>query len=416
MGDPVPIAAGRVAPWKWGVVWLMFLATVINYMDRMTVNSTSDFLMREFGLDEHGYARVEMAFALSFGPMQMVAGYIVTRYRLSRMYAVALLVWSLAGFCTGLAPTIGAVVLCRIALGIAESFNWPCAIGAVGRLIPRPKRPLANAIFHGGTSIGAICTPLVVAALIRSETDDWRPVFMLVGAVGAVWVLAWLWFVRGERAAELDHVPPEEAPANPLGALAVLARNRKFLIAVAVGVGVNVCWHLYRIFLVRHLRVDLHYDFWTQQRFLAVFYLAADLGSMALGYLTRLLTESGMPLERVRQVMLFLTAGLCLVSTPAMLATSPWVIVPLLCLVGAGALGGFAQYFALMQDVCGRAALAIGVSGTVSWLFVALSTEVTGWAATQLGGYTPLFIAVGFVPLIGACISLLWPKHDTEPV
>jgi hypothetical protein len=58
MGGPVPAEAGQVAPWKWGVVWLMFLATVINYMDRMTVNSTSDFLMREFNLDEHGYARV----------------------------------------------------------------------------------------------------------------------------------------------------------------------------------------------------------------------------------------------------------------------------------------------------------------------------------------------------------------------
>src|SRR5438067_7422829 len=117
--------------------------------------------------------------------------------------------------------------------------------------MPRAKRPLANAIFHGGTSIGAICTPLVVAVLIRTEADDWRPVFQLVGGVGAVWVVAWLWFVRGDRAAELDHVPPEEAPANPTRALVALAGNRKFWIAVTVGVTVNVCWHLYRIFLVR---------------------------------------------------------------------------------------------------------------------------------------------------------------------
>ncbi len=415
MGARLPADADHVPAWKWTVVWLMFLATVINYMDRMTVNSTSKYIMQEFGLDERGYGHIEAAFALSFGPMQVLAGFLVGRYRLSRLYAGALLLWSAAGFGTGLAPTIGAVVLCRVALGIGESFNWPCAVAAVGRIIPRAKRPLANAVFHSGTSIGAIATPLLVASLIRSEHDDWRPVFLLVGGGGALWVVLWLAFVRGERAAAVDRATPEEAAAvdAPAGTFWDLFRGRKIWIAMAVGTAVNVCWHLYRIFLIRHLDKDLRYDFWEQQRSLAVFYLAADLGSLALGYLTRRLVEGGMPLERVRQLMLFVTAGLCLFSTPAMLASDPTVILPLLCLVGAGSLGGFAIYFALIQDVSRPlAAQVIGLSGTVSWLFVALSTEVTGRAAQWLDNYVPIFIVTGCVPLLGAVIGLLWPAES----
>ena len=74
---------------------------------------------------------------------------------------------------------------------MGEAFNWPCAIGIVRRLIPQESRSLANAIFHGGGSIGAVITPalvLVMAVLAALPVgENWRLVFQVVGVLGLAW-------------------------------------------------------------------------------------------------------------------------------------------------------------------------------------------------------------------------------------
>ena len=48
------------------------------------------------------------------------------------------------------------------------------------------------------------------------------------------------------------------------------------------------------------------------------------------------------------------TSGLCLLTIPAVRSGSVAVAVPLLLLAAAGAMGGFANYFALTQEVAPR--------------------------------------------------------------
>jgi sugar phosphate permease len=64
-----------VEPWRWGVVWLMFLATVINYMDRQALGSTAAYVKREFRLTEEGYGWIEFWFGLAYGLFQFPAGF-----------------------------------------------------------------------------------------------------------------------------------------------------------------------------------------------------------------------------------------------------------------------------------------------------------------------------------------------------
>src|SRR5690242_12014472 len=106
---PVPIPA-----WKWQVVWLMFLATMICYMDRQTIGSTSSYIMKEFQLNEEGYGWVAFSFGISFAIFQLFAGSMADRLNLRWLYAVALLVWSAAGFFTGFAQTVGLLMACRV--------------------------------------------------------------------------------------------------------------------------------------------------------------------------------------------------------------------------------------------------------------------------------------------------------------
>jgi ACS family hexuronate transporter-like MFS transporter len=411
-GDRSPIE-----PWRWGVVWLMFLATLINYMDRQTLGSTAMLIKNEFRLSETDYGWVEFWFSISYGLMQFPAGYLADRLSLRWLYPAALLLWSAAGFLTGMADTVLFLSACRFVLGVGEAFNWPCAVGLVRRLIPLESRSLANGVFHSGASAGAVLTPLLVLLLVGDRPERWRLLFQVVGALGLLWVVLWGWVIRGQRAQDIDRVPENGAgrtAAESAGPFFRVLFLRTFWITLVVGITVNVCWHFYRVWLPRFLDMDLPF---TQNRndriqwVLMGFYVSADLGVLTAGWMTRKLTYAGFSVERSRKLVMLGTAALCLLSAPAALVSDPWLALPLISLVSAGAMGGFANFFALSQEISPRhTALCLGLLGCVSWLVIAAVNPPVGRLADSLGTYVPSLIVVGCVPMIGALVGLLWPE------
>jgi MFS transporter, ACS family, hexuronate transporter len=403
-----------IEPWRWRVIWLMFLATMINYMDRQALGATAEFIEDEFGFKEEGYAWIEFWFGLAYGLFQVPAGFLSDRLHLRWLYAGALLLWSAAGFATGLAQSVVALMTCRIVLGIGEAFNWPCAVGIVRRIMPLESRGLANGIFHGGASIGAVLTPLMVL-VVAPEGERWRLVFQLIGALGLVWVVLWFTCLTRPQA-EVFAWPPAEGedsaagPAEPIGRLFLL---RTFWITMAVGVTVNLGWHFYRIWMPRFLVRDLKFSSVGLQWALAGFFLAADLGSMGAGYMTRRLVRAGFSVERSRKFVLLGTSLLCLLSAPAALAMTPWVTLPLLFVVGAAAMGGLPLFFALSQEVAPRhTSLCLGICGATSWVAIAVAQPPIGALVDRIGTFVPSLIVIGFVPLLGALIGLSWPEPD----
>ena len=443
----------EIPPWKWGVVWLMFLATMINYMDRQTMGATAAHIKSDFALLNKGYGDIESAFMYSFATAQLLAGILADRLNMRWLYAGALLLWSAAGFFTGLAETFLVLALCRIVLGLGEAFNWPCAVTIVGRILPRDARSLANGIFHSGASVGAAVTPLLVVLLLqpRDERDadivswirgftpellhawiggfSWRFIFQLVGSIGLLWAILWFMVVRGPRAEEVNR----RSTSSNLAAEAVapfwsVFRRRKFWIALAVSTTVNVTWHFYRVWLPLILQEDLHYSSHEMLFVFAGFFIAADLGSMAAGYATTRIALSGVPVERARQIVMFGVSALCLLSIPVALIgptialpngseiSSTWIKVPLILLLAAGAMGGFANMFSLGQDVAPEhTGKIVGILGSVPWFLLALLTPQVGALADALGTFAPMLVVVGFVPLLGAVIALAWPRAEHVP-
>jgi ACS family hexuronate transporter-like MFS transporter len=394
----------------------MFLATVLAYMDRQTLASTADYIVKEFGLSEEDYGTVESAFGLTFALFQVPAGIIADRWNIRWLYALALLLWSAAGFAVGVVPaTFGALLACRLVLGIGEAFNWPCAVGIVRRVIPLESRALANGIFHSGASVGAALTPLVAIALISQGGGNWRLLFLLVGGVGLVWTVLWLVYVHGARAAEMSAPVESDSPSLRRDEVHVpflrMFLLQTFWITLAVGIAVNICWHFYRIWLTRFLRKDLSFTQEDIQWVLVGFFIAADLGSLLSGWVTRRLTYAGYSVERSRKLVLLGASLLCLLSTPAALVGNPWLTLPLVFVVAAGSMAGFPIFFALSQAISPRhTSLCLGIFGCLAWLCITAMNRPVGRLADQMGTFAPSLIAVGFVPLVGAMILLLWPE------
>jgi ACS family hexuronate transporter-like MFS transporter len=415
-----------IAGWRWLIVWLMFLATMLAYMDRQTLGSTAAYIKAEFQLTEEDYGWIESWFGVAFALFQIPAGLLADRINVRWLYAGALLIWSAAGFATGMAETVTVLMISRVVLGIGESFNWPCAVGIVRRVIPLESRGLANGIFHSGASIGAVATPIVALWLVGPKGENWRLLFQVVGAGGLIWTALWLWCVRGGRAAEISQpqeradnsVPSETAGHNAEDATPFfeIFLTRRFWIAMVVAITVNICWHFYRVWLPRFLNVDLKFSQQQIQWILIGFFLAADLGSMLGGYTTRRLAYTGWSVPRSRSLVLLGGSLLCLLSTPAALLLDPWITVPLMFVVAAGSMAGFPIFFALAQDISPRhTSLFLGIFGCSAWLVLFVLHPPIGALVDRIGTFVPSLIAVGCVPLVGAIVCFFWPEPVKLP-
>src|SRR5262249_53749971 len=145
----------RSAAWKWWVCGLLLLATMINYMDRLTVNAMSQRITDEFELNEKEYGQIEFAFGIAFAMGNLLAGYSGDRWNVRWLFPAAVVLWSGAGFVTGFAQSLFGLMACRFSLGLFESGNWPCALRTTQRILPPAERTMGNSLLQSGAAIGA---------------------------------------------------------------------------------------------------------------------------------------------------------------------------------------------------------------------------------------------------------------------
>jgi ACS family hexuronate transporter-like MFS transporter len=189
---------------------------------------------------------------------------------------------------------------------------------------------------------------------------------------------------------------------------------------MVVGIAVNMTWHLYRVWLPRVFVEDLKFSDTQLQYLNMAYFLTADLGSIAFGYLAKKLVTADRPVERVRKIVVLLAAVLCLVATPILFMPGRWVMVPLYCLVGAGTMGVFAMFYSFVQDIIPEhTSKCLGLIGSTVWFMTSFLHPHIGHFAdhqdTPIGKLTPALFIVGFLPLIAAIVAQAWPQKQEVP-
>jgi MFS transporter, ACS family, hexuronate transporter len=236
----------RANAWAWGLCWLMFASTVLNYMDRQTITLVRDQIASAFAIkSDADFGWILAAFSMTYALFQVPAGYLVDRWDLRWSYAMAVAWWSLAAMAIALAPSLSVLLVCRALLGVGESFNWPCALRVTARVLPPADRSLGNGIFNSGAAVGAVVTPFVVTNL--TLLLGWRTAFLVIGALGFAWVAAWLTLVQGpERQLLAREVRPklaENANDQDRRGLSSTAQGAfGFVLLAAAVVGLSAFW------------------------------------------------------------------------------------------------------------------------------------------------------------------------------
>ena len=262
--------------WKWLVCGLLLLATMINYMDRLTLNLLATQLIDYFHLTKAQYGRIEAAFAVAFAVGALFMGWLADRINVRWLYAAAVLVWSAAGFLTGFAGGFVSLLWCRFLLGLAEAGNWPSP-RTTQRILTPAERTMGNSILQSGASIGSILTPLILIGL-GYWTGSWRPPFLVIGGIGTLWVVLWL---RVVRPADLALPPrPNAAGAVEDFKLAHALQIRRFAALVVVVVTINGTWHFFRVWLPLFLQKQHDYSPDQTKLFFAAYYGRPILGAV----------------------------------------------------------------------------------------------------------------------------------------
>src|SRR5262245_28864363 len=101
MSDPIP--SQRQQSWKWLVCGMLLLAGMLNYMDRMTINSVITSIEEDLGFYHAQYGKVEAAFGRAFAVGAILIGTLVDWLGVRWLFPICVLGWSLAGVLTGFA-------------------------------------------------------------------------------------------------------------------------------------------------------------------------------------------------------------------------------------------------------------------------------------------------------------------------
>jgi ACS family hexuronate transporter-like MFS transporter len=420
--------AARSAAWRWSVCGLLLVATMLNYMDRQTLSQTAPDLGRELGLSNERYGDLEMGFGLAFAAGGIVTGILADSINVRWMYPIVLVGWSLAGIATAFAAGIGGAItrlvpswagdagheaylgllVCRVALGLFEAGQWPCALVTTQRLLAREDRSFGNSILTSGASLGAVFTPLVAQALVTGERGTWRAPFVVIGIAGMAWVVPWLAMIRARDLARPAAIEPAGSGRPRGGALEDPGRFWRRFAALAVTViAINITWHYFRAWLPKFLREYHGYDRAAANYFTSAYYIAADVGCIATGAAVTWLVSRGREVHTARMITFLGCALLTALSLVAAgLGRGPLLLAVLL-VIGFGALGLFPNYYAFTQELSIRhQGKVTGALGAITWVVTAVMQKLVGRSIDATRSYAAAIRLVGLAPLV-ACAALL---------
>lgn len=410
---------------RWTICALLFFAVTINYIDRLVFSILSPELQKLFNWTNSDYTNIafwfEVAYAIGLTGVGRLLDWIGTR----KGFAFSLTGWSLAAMAHAAVSTVAGFSAVRFLLGLTEAGVFPAAVKTAAEWFPRKERALVAGIATAGSNVGAVVAPLLVPWLFI--TYGWQWAFIVTGAIGLLWLVAWLAVYQPPEAhprlstEELAYIrsdPPEPvAPKIPWVQLLHYRQTWAFVVAKFFTDSVWR-WYLYLLplFFSQQFGLDIK-DFGLP--FITI-YLLADVGSIGGGWLSSALLNRGWSTNKARKTAMFICA-LCVV--PVMFSTvvsNMWIAVLLVGLAAAAHQGFSANIFTTVSDMFPKNAVAsvVGLGGTAGALGAMLMLQITGvlFDGVASGGdntrvYTILFAIAGSAYLVAfGLMHLLAPR------
>jgi MFS family permease len=202
-----------------GVVLVLGLAVLLNYVDRGSLATAAPLLQDELSLSGTQIGLLLSSFFWVYAPAQVLAGWLVHRFDIRIVLAAGIALWSVATAMTGLAGGFVSILLWRLMLGLGESVTFPSWQLILARHTVEHERGRANGFVGAGQGVGPMLGTLFGG--LTMARFGWRAMFIGLGIITLLWLWPWFTVTRGGF-----HAPAGEDPL-PVSYLAIL-RRREF--------------------------------------------------------------------------------------------------------------------------------------------------------------------------------------------
>ena len=423
--------------YRWLIVALLFLGTVINYLDRQIIGLLKPTLELEFNWTETDFGKIMSAFSFAYAIGLLVSGRFIDKVGTKLGYSVAVIVWSLAGMGHALAKSVAGFGIARLSLGIGEAGNFPAAMKAVSEWFPKKERALATGIFNSGTAIGVVVALIIVPIIMQNY--GWHEVFWITGAMGFIWLIFWLWLYeipsRQKRlsAEELAYIESDhDDNADQVQSTTTISWAKLFTFpqpwAFVTGKFlIDPIFWFFLFWLPSYFSSTFNLDLKVISPELMLIYGATTIGSIAGGYFSSQLINRGWPTLKARKgvLLLFAILELVIMIAIAQFVTDKWVAVGLISLAVAVHQAWATNIFTLASDmfpkevvssVVGIGGMTGAIGGILFPIFVGYLLDVYKASDNLTGGYNLIFTICGVTYLVAWTIIHLLTRKSQKVV
>jgi MFS transporter, ACS family, hexuronate transporter len=423
----------KIGNYRWVVCSLLFFATTINYLDRQVMGYLKPTLEIEFGWSEKDYSYIVMAFTAAYAFGLLVFGRIIDKIGSKLGYTVSITIWSIAAMLHGLVKSTLGFGIVRTLLGLGESGNFPSAVKTVVSWFPKKERALATGFFDSGSNIGAVLAPVLIPWILGFY--GWQAAFLLTGAVGFLWLIAWRIFYevpekqRRLQQPELEYIrsddKDQEENAEPVKWVKLFGMKQTWAFIVGKFF-TDPIWYFFMYWLPSYFASSFQLDLKKPSPPLIIIYTAATVGAIGGGYLSSKLIKKGWLVYKARKFALLMSALAVVPIVATRYTDNMWIVVGLLCLAIAGNAAWSANIFTIVSDmmpskavssVIGIGGMAGAVGGVLFEWGVGAVLDVYKSNNNLSAGYNVLFIFCGLSFLLAwLIIHWLTPKMERAKI
>jgi ACS family hexuronate transporter-like MFS transporter len=421
MSDTSRVVA-KAGRYRWSIIALLFFATTVNYIDRTMLGLLAPDLGRELSWNESDYGDIVLAFQAAYASGFLLMGWLIDKFGPKIGYAIAITIWTIGHVAHGAASSVASFMVARTLLGVGEAGHFPSVVRASSEWFPQKERALAIGWVNSATTIGVILTAPTLWLFMTWMGLGWRETFFITGLFGVALLGFWLWLYSNPREsgrvteaelAWIEHDPPEMV--EKIGWSRIVTKRQAWAFAIAKFL-TDPVWFLMLFWLPKYFDSTFDVDLKVVLLPMIIMYLLSDVGSIAGGWLSSRLIQSGRTPNFARKVTM-LVSGCCVL--PLLLVTSVanmWIAVVLIGLALAGHQSFSTNLLSIPPDMFPKRAVGsvIGLGGFAGGVGGMIMAKSVGAVLDSTGGnYTLIFAACTTVYFTAVlAIHLLTPRLE----
>ena len=399
-----PARPGREAGWlvikvpqlRWWVAALLFMAALLNYIDRNVLGLLADRIQSDLHITTQEYASIVNYFLIAYTIANLLSGRIVDKLGVRWSLALFVAWWTVANALTGMARSLGNLCGLRFMLGLGEAGCYTASPKGVAEWFPQSERAMAVGIYSSGGAVGATIAPLMVALIAGADGHRWRWVFAVTPMLAALWMLVWLWLYKKPTAHPnmtdqertylaanlMPVVPVAQQPKESEWALwgRVMREPLVWMLMLARLV-TDPVWYFFQFWFPKYLR-NMHGMDQQGVAIMWLIFLSATVGFLLGGFLSGRLIRRGIKPPAARLWMMLVSA--CIAPLFGIIPAVPTVfgVIAIAMLVAYAATSWLSNITALVVDLvpqrilgtsfgliaCGSALGGFFMNKGVAWL------------------------------------------------